>query len=506
MATRPFFDRFMRAAGNVVGGAPWAMPVRQNRATDLSTRTYQLLMDYYENTDLYNEIAAALYGQGRWSGQVQGIYNPAERLAEFYVRMVRPGPLKRAYEFEEGSPGVQAAIRQVWKWSNWAVEKSLDKRWAAIFGDTFIKVYDENGQVRLQLIDPRRVTDFQYDSRKYLTFIRLDDNLKTPDGLRSYVRTEVWDKNLQTMRVWERETWEQDISQMGKPITTLHFEEMGIDFIPFSWTPFKDIGEQRGVGAYTLIKDKIDELNRMATRLHSILYRFNKATMAVQANAMDATGRPMAPPRLGRRVATSSSSDAELGDTDILYLPGQADVKYLVPPLDYTAALAILEDQLREIERDRPELSYSRLIENRQDLSSRSVRLMEDPAIRAVEEVRANLDLGLVRAHQMAITIGQAAGIFSRDLGTYAQGDFDHSFVEHDVVPLSEEEKGKAEQSLGQAATYWLQVGIKPAAIGKRLGFKPGEIGEPPAPSPVAGARGTPQNTPDPEPKPEAAA
>lgn len=500
MANTPFFQRALRAASLVVGPQAWPQPTHQNRASDVSTRLYQLLMDYYQNTDLYNEIAAALYGQQRWTGQIQGLYNPAYRLAEFYVKFLHPGPLRSAYEFETGSQGVQDAVQQVWGWSNWASRKSLDDRWAAIFGDRFLKVHEENNQVRIQLIDPRLVTDFDYDERQYLTFIRLDETLRSADGLRIYVRTEVWDKSSQTMKIWERETWQIDITSMGPPLEQHGFEEFGINFIPFAWTPFKDIGEKRGVGAYTILKDKIDELNRMATRLHSILFRFGKPTMAVQANAMDATGRPMAPPRLGRRVATNT--DTELGDTDVLYLPGQADVKFLVPNIDYQATLAIIQDQLQEIERDAPELSYSRLIENRQDLSSRAVRLMLDPAIKSVLEVRANLELGLIRADQMAITIGQAAGLFSKDLGTYESGAFDHSFVEHDVIPLSEEEQGKADQSTGQAATYWLQVGIKPAAIGQRLGFKPSEIGEPPVPAAPFGARGTPQNTPSPDPNP----
>lgn len=496
MPTLNLIGRILRSRSRSIAINPVDVPVRTTRSNLEATTFYQLLLDYFLNNGLYDELAQLFYGRGEWSEALKGIYNPAYRIVGFYVKHLWPGELADALPLSEETPArIRTSVEELWQWNNWQTRKSRDARWAAIFGDRFIKVHDVVGQMRLTLIDPRLVTEFQADERNYLQFIRMDDERLRPNNYTRYVRTEVWDKDAQRMWVWERETWQWDLKEMGRPVETHAFEEFGIDFIPITWDPFYDLGAERGGGSYSLLLDKIDEVNRMATRLHQIQFRFGKPTMAVQAGGNDATGRPLPPPRLGARDGFSNGR-TQVGDTDVLYIPGNADVKYLVPNIDYQAALEILRDQLIDLERDACELAYYRLIENQQDLSSRAVRLMLDPAIKSVLEARANLEAGLIRAHQMAFTIGQHAGIFS-GLGSFEQGDFTHSFEPREVIPLSEEERGQADQAQGQAATYWLQIGIKPQAIGERLGFKPEEIGEPPELAKPA-AQGTPQNVPTP--------
>jgi hypothetical protein len=135
-----------------------------------------------------------------------------------------------------------------------------------------------------------------------------------------------------------------------------------------------------------------------------------------------------------------------------LSLPGMAKLESLVPNINYEAALKILQDDMMELERDLPELAYARISEQGGgDLSGRAIRFMLTPAIDRALEARGNAEAALVRANQMALTIGAAAGLF-RGVGTYDAGDFDHSFAARPVITVSEEEEAAALLARAQAA------------------------------------------------------
>jgi hypothetical protein len=59
------------------------------------------------------------------------------------------------------------------------------------------------------------------------------------------------------------------------------------------------------------------------------------------------------------------------------------------------------------------------------------------PAVDRVIEARGNAEAALIRAQQMALTIGVQAGVF-KDIGTYEKGDFDHRFESREVFPSSD--------------------------------------------------------------------
>ena len=89
-----------------------------------------------------------------------------------------------------------------------------------------------------------------------------------------------------------------------------------------------------------------------------MIFRNNRALWAVSANAMNAQGRPLPPPRLGD---ASADNTLDVDDDTIMRLPGQATLESLVPNLNYEAALAVVAAQMAEIERDLPELAYYEL-------------------------------------------------------------------------------------------------------------------------------------------------
>lgn len=485
MAATPFLERLLNAGHAVLnGGNNVPSPIPPLTAYADWPRFYQQLWDYYGNSSLYDDLSTEVRRSGIWHAPIKGLRNPCRRIVEFYAHHVWQGPdLDTALPLMDVKADVKKAIEQVWEWSNWQTKRQQHIRWLSIFGDSYIKVAElPSGHVILQQIDPRLVTEQSADERDYLTRIRLDDaRLRTrPDGsYEPYTRTEIWDKASQTMKVWEYTSTQYDLSRLS-PIEQHDFAEFGIDFIPFVWTKFQDTGEDRGIGAYTLLLDKIDELNQAATRLHQILFRYNRALLAVSSSGHDASGRALPPPIIAGRAIAGGPDAFAMGDDELMALPSGSDIKQLVPNIDYGASLAVVNAQLAEIENDAPELLYFK--QKDVQVSGVAARFLLGPAIKTVEEVRSNAEAGLARAHQMALTIGIRSGAFPASLGTFEGGDFAHKFETRDVIPLSEIDEAQIAQDKGQAAVYQLQVGIKREAIAERLGFKSSDL----EPLPVA--------------------
>jgi hypothetical protein len=122
---------------------------------------------------------------------------------------------------------------------------------------------------------------------------------------------------------------------------------------------------------------------------------------------------------------------------DIVYLNGMASMESLIPNINYAAALDILNAMLNELEADLPELAFYRLrdSESFRVAQGRAVRLLLSDAVSRILEARGNAEAGLVRANQMALTIGADVGLFG-DIGTYENGDYDHHFTDRPVIPL----------------------------------------------------------------------
>lgn len=411
---------------------------------------YQMLRAYYLNNGLYKILADLLSATGLEA--VKPIRNPAYRVVEFYASKLWPGKLPAALPIVADNAALAPAIEQLWEWSNWSNEKQTAVRWFATTGDMFIKcatnVSERRPQatrVYMQNIDPEVVTDFGRDERGYLTMIRLDIPQVDEDEVgrtRAVMYTEVWDKDLQSFRVWRhRQAAGTPLRDLGAPEQEVPFAALGIDFVPFVWQPFRSIGDERGLGAYTAQIEKIDHVNRQATRLAYMLFRHNRALWALKANQVDKMGRPLPPPAFaGDTGATGSYMGLmELGEDDVIGLPGMSELQPLVAPVNYADALAVLQSDMAELENDLPELAYYRLREMTQ-VSGRAARTMLGDTSDRLLEARGNAENALVRAHQMCLTIGQQAGLFPALGGTYESGAFRHEFMEREVFPSDEYE------------------------------------------------------------------
>lgn len=447
---------------------------------------YALLAAYYRNNALYDQLGRLLYEQGMWSEALKPLRNPVYRIVEFYTAKLWGGPLAEALEIETENEAIIEPIERIWKWSQWDTRKQVASRCFAEFGDLFIKVVasPDRQRVYFQLLDPADVTSFEKDDREFLTRLRIDvPKLRydeAADRSTPYTYTEVWDASGQ--RTWEHERGlTARLNTLPAPLSTITYDELGIDFIPVTHTKFRDeLGHERGQAACMPAIDKIDEANRMATRLHQMLFRNSRVFWALEANQVGADLRPMPAPRIvpddGNGHAPSPEDGTiALGDDRMYRLPGMSRLVPLVPDLNYEAMRQILADHLAEIREDLPELAYYQLREMA-DPSGRAVRLLLSDATDRVVEARGNGYAGLSRADMMALSLGKALRLEGFEaVGDFDSGDLEHSFTGPDVVPVSEYEAAETKQLQATAAVTANQVGVSKATLVEELGYDAAE-------------------------------
>lgn len=425
-----------------------------------------LMDEYYGNNSLYEATRLLKYYLGVWNEDIRPLRTPVHRSVEFFVAKIAVGePVVSA-----NSQAVADAAKQIMEWSNFQIQKPVHVREMSKYGDLFRKVVSENGKVWQEVVGASVVTDFKEDARGFLTEIRLD--IPVEDDNMQKIRTEFWTVNdtLPYMAIWEHNLNENTpLEQLGDPIFYSPLYKFGIDFVPFVRTPFQSDGSGWGRNCVEHALIKVDEANRQATRLHQILFRYNKPTWTVSANQVMPDGTPMPPPRF-KQGTNTEKTDLEVRDNTILELPGVSKIDSLIPDIKYADALAILQSQEKELEKDLPELLYYSLPEGA-NLSGKAIRTLLGAAVDRATQAQSNYVEGTVRANQMAITIGQFQGIFPSSLGTFDGGQLVHSIKFGDPFPMDVQEIGQALQALTSG-------GLPFKLALKKLNFSEEEINE----------------------------
>lgn len=402
-------------------------------------QVYEMLEAYYYSNGVYDALVDVANADIKWSRSMLELKNPTFAVVEFYAKKLWPGTLPDAMKIKADKETIIPAIEQIWRWSNWGAKKTVAARFAAMYGDLFMRVAtakDTQGKpsrVYLQIINPRNVTDFRLDERGVITYIRYDVERKTEaegGGSRKYWHTEAWD--MEQYRRWDTSlSPEQAVSSLGTPKEQIPLSEMGIDFIPWVHAPFCDTADtesedQRGMAAIWPCISKIDNLHLAVSRLGQMLFRYNRPLWSVMANAVDPSGRPMPAPKL-------DNYEIDLDGEKFFHFPGMSKMEALVPNIKYEAHAAFIADLYNSVKTDLPELRYYDVMESGNESGiALSYRLA--PAVDRIIEVRGGLESAIIRAQKMALTIGVVNKLFS-GIGSYGGGDFEHSFVEREVFP-----------------------------------------------------------------------
>ena len=420
----------------------------------------ELMERYYFNNALYDSLSSADQASGVWREAMKPMRNPTYAAVEFYAITIWPGALPDALPIVTENLALEDPINQIWKWSNWGTKKQVVIRQMATTGDGFIQVSTNADQTKVYLTakKARNVTQLEVDVQGHVDYLQYETWKRTKENgrVQAHYRTEVYAQGIEgltddegapiptdnaTLRVYEHDRGKgQPVSDLGDPIKTI---DLKVEFVPWVHIPFIDIGEDSGRGLPVImpVLDKIDEVNRKATRLSQLMYRFNKAIWAVMANATDVAGRPLPAPKL------DATGTIDLEDDQLIRIPGMAELKSLIVTIDYKAYMENIAADLAEINRDLPEALFYQLLQEG-DVSGRALMYKMLPAIAKAREVRGQAETGLARADMMALTVGQLFKLEGfESIGNYDSKDpatnFEHTFMERDVLDLALQDKAE---------------------------------------------------------------
>lgn len=457
---------------------------------------YELLRALYDDNGLYDTVARSLQDEGIWLQALKPLANPTNQVIEFYAEHLL-ADLDLLEHTETENDAIVDPLIQVWRWSNFDAKKILLGRMVPRDGDGFMRVVvpEQKDKVTFEIVDPSHVVDFDTDQRGYITWIRIEvryargDDRDINGQVREFHHVEVWDKWSESYRRWEIDAnrvavIETDLSKLGTPVEDLTFKDMGLSFIPVVHVPFRDVGETRGQAAVWPSIGKIVELDTIVTALHQNYFAYDRPTQAIESMGMDKDGRFTPPPPVSADSTGTDNSGRDvirIGSNQLWRLPAGWTLRTTVPDINFEAGTAMVKEYWTTLERQLPELLYSRISEIAgNDVSGRAIRFMLSGAVKRAEQARFNLEQGLVRAHMMALTMGANAGLkeFSNLGGTFDDGKFVHSFKVREIIPTSESEDAETEALQAQAFAAWITAGMPMTEALKRAGYTDEQIVE----------------------------
>lgn len=442
---------------------------------------YELLWSMY-HSDIYADKSIAPLSKYE-DLDIHAIRNPTYRTIEFYPKHVWPGDLPKALPIETENERIIEPIHQLWRWSNWASEKQSFARRYALLGTMFLKVAgrDDRRRVFFDPIGPEIVSDFETDKRDNITYIRLDVPVEDVDSRGDTTRryhVEIWDKETESYRLWRVDRAYKPFAELGTPVEDVPLSAFGIDFVPFVYCKFRDIGEQRGIGAITLSLQKIWEADLIATVLHQRQFHYNKPDWVMTTAGQDNAGRAISSLQTlidSGQIDENGMPSVSVGSENLWDLPPGRDLRALIANVNYDSALAILQAHIRELEDDLPELTWYRLRDFTQ-VSGRAVRMLLSDPIANVMEARGNAERMLVKANMMGLSMMRSFGLIP-DVGSFDRGDLEHRFEHRDVIPLNDQEIAETDHNQALAdAVKVSQLGYSKRFIQEKRGLTEKEI------------------------------
>lgn len=431
---------------------------------------YAIYWAFYEN-NIYRNIhgwAKSYKTQYGLYQYIRNIYNPAFRLGEFWKTHLWGGPLDTddgkagqsgALPIQTENEDLRPAIAQLWKWSNWAVNKDILTLHGAIFGDVGLQIMDdvERGKTYLKVIHPGIVKEVEKDPFGNVKAYQFCEQRLDPLGKK--------------LRVEYTETAERDGDNVifktylnGKPYDwtgqgTEWEEPYG--FIPLVMVQHNNIGLDFGWSEFHPSREKIHEVDDLASKFHDQIRKLVDAPWLFSG-----VTKPVTTPTTTK---TQTTGTAELNnpqpgreEMNALYGPVGATATPLVANLDIAATSAEIKEVIAELERDYPELKVD-ILRATGDVSGRALRIAQQPAADKVGQRRPNYDDALVRAQQMAVAIGGFRGydgFAGFGLDSYAAGELDHTIGERPVFAEDPLDKEEQESAFWTAVNNAIKAGI----------------------------------------------
>lgn len=454
-----FFGNLTRNAARIHGTSGITNVLSANELTH--RELIEFVEAYYNNNGLYDVLSAAFKEEGIWKEAIKPLRNPSYSVIEFSPMTLWPGTLPDALPIEtdedtEDAEDLKAGIERIWRWSNFSQRKQFAARQFAMTGEMFLKVFtnasdDQKAtKVFIQVIPSANVTDFTLDDMGHVIMARLDVP-KWVDG-KAKTWTEVWDED--GFRQWTHaKGFSVETDKLGEPIDQVKSD---LPFVPWAYAPFTDVGDARGMSVIMPAIDLIDEVNRKATRLAQIMFRYGSPPWAVVGSGVDKDGMPIPSPQL-----SNSDSTVTIRDEEIFYMPGNSKIEFLIPSLDWDAYRNVIQDDMQNLRKTLPEMIYFELIEQGGTISGAALRYMMIPAEARAIEARGNGEAAIARADAMALHIASNLSLEGFPKGDIDAGAFDHHFMERDVFPLTSEERADVVKTYVDAGVPLAQALVK---------------------------------------------
>ena len=403
--------------------------------------------DLYYNNSAYSSIAAwvaRMKFEKKLYKNIRSIYNPVQRLVDMYPAKIYGGALDLEKLTSGAIPIVGAgvaltnAIRQLWQWSNWGVNKSLFVRNGARYGDKVLKVVDESDKekVRLEVLHPGKIKEVTRDAVGNVKAVTIEYQREEPSPpapfgqpprkpTRTYVYTEKIDQ--ERFQFFKNGTPWDYINGVEKGEFAEYENPYG--FVPLVIGQHKDLGLQWGANAFHGQAEKIDELNDSASLLND-----------QERNTVKAFWY-LAGVKSTKEITAESAQVDEDGNSrrdviDAIYGPAGSQPFPMVAPLNIEGALNNLQKMLDELERDMPELALHRLREQGQ-ATAPGVRAVFSDASDRITEAAGNYNDTLVRAQQMAVSIGgfrRYRNFEPFDLESFDRGELEHTIKTRPMI------------------------------------------------------------------------
>jgi hypothetical protein len=416
---------------------------------------YAKLDAYYDANGLYDAPSLNAHQLSKFMEAMKPLRNVANRSVEFYANKIIPGNV----EIVTTNDRLKEAIEQVLKWSNFDGQRQKWMRGLSKYGDLYLKINVANDKVYLEQIEAKYVKDFEENDRGILQWIRIEIPQLDESGNNVYY-VEYWDKGY--FSTWIAPQEDMELDQLGDAQDYGLIKGLGIDFVPFIHVKFKDVGKERGAGCFTHALDKIDEANRQATNLAQLIFKA-EGIWVQRSDSLDKDGRPVAPAPVTNSAGTQTNN-LELTKNAFVRLPAGTDLVPTIPDINYASIRDIANDMVTELTQDLPELKYYSLEGG--DLSGKAISLLLAGALDRAQEAGRNFKAGLIRAAQIALTMGITGGVVDASLGTYDAGDFEHDYSFGLYFTPDATDKSTNLQTL-VTATVPLEVAMKIAGYSK---------------------------------------
>lgn len=414
---------------------------------------------------------------------IRSLYNPANRIGNFYAAHLWGGPLSATAAMEWAIPiateseELRASVAHLWKQSNFASLKDVITLRGSIEGDIVARVNDnvKKEVVTLERLDPGTVVALALDSLGNCKGYTIEEARPDPSNkARTVTYTEEVSRDgdyvkYATFLNNKPYAWAED-----QPAEW----EVPYGFVPLVHWAHSNVGLDFGWSELHPMRSKVMECDDLATMISDQirkavnplwLMKGMKATTLTTTGAQrDETGGADSRPAPGREELKA-----------IWDVPKDADAKAMLANLNLKDALQHLDGLLKELERDYPELQTD--IWATGATSGRALRVARQRVEAKVLQRREGYDAGLVKLQMMAVAIGGYRGYEGYsgfDLDSYAKGDLDHTIAPRPVFTPDPMDAVEISQAQWAAAKVAVEAGADLAGYLKSQGLDDEAIAE----------------------------